>query len=88
MMATTPITIPMSGAELASYINDLVTLVNELKADLAALRNDFRAHDHGGTYTPAATRLNASANTFSGTAEQSSAVSAADATALPANAIR
>lgn len=62
-------------------LQELLTLVNELKTDLNNLRADFRAHDHGATYTAEAHRINASANTPSGT-EASTAVSAAS---LPSN---
>lgn len=53
----------------------LVALVTELRTDLNALRADFRAHDHGATYTAAAIRINASANTITGT-ETNTAVAA------------
>lgn len=54
----------------------IVTALTEAQTKLNALRVDFRAHDHGGTYTAATTRLNASANTFSGTAETSAVANA------------
>lgn len=50
-----------------SKLDLLTTLVTELKADLNALRADFRAHDHGATYTQQTHRINGSANTPSGT---------------------
>jgi hypothetical protein len=54
----------------------LLALVTELKADLNALRADFRAHDHASSYTAATIRINGSADTITGT-ETSSAVAAA-----------
>ncbi len=55
-------------------IQALLDLVAELKEDLNNLRTDFRAHDHGTTYTATAIRLGAAAGTFSGTAEAGTAV--------------
>ena len=60
-------------AALGDKMNKLITLINELKGDLDALRTDFRKHDHGATYTAATHRINAGNNTVSGT-ETSSAV--------------
>ena len=59
-----------------AQIQALLDLVAELKEDLNNLRTDFRAHDHGntGSYVQAAITLRASANSFSGTAEASTAV--------------
>lgn len=54
----------------------LMALVTELKADLNALRDDFRAHDHAASYTAATMRINGSADTITGT-ETNSAVAAA-----------
>jgi hypothetical protein len=64
-------------------MDQLITLINELRGDLNSLRTDFRAHDHGNTasYVQAAITLRATANTFNGTAETSSAVAAAAAKA-------
>lgn len=59
--------------KIGDNYESMLTLVNELKTKLDALRVDFREHDHGGTYTAATTRLNAAPNTFSGTAETSAA---------------
>lgn len=57
---------------------DLIVIINELRADLNALRTDFRAHDHGATYAVSTIRLAAAPLTFSGTAESSSAVASPD----------
>jgi len=38
-------------------INDLITIVDELKTDYNNLRTDFVRHDHTAAYTAAATRL-------------------------------
>ena len=54
-------------------LDSLVTLVTALKQELNDLRTDFRAHDHGGTYTAATLRINGSADTVSGS-EASGAV--------------
>lgn len=53
--------------------NKLFALLAEMKTKLDALRVDMRSHDHGAAYGAAATRLNGSPNTFSGTAETSAA---------------
>lgn len=77
----------MPGGVLPPSLLDIVTLVNELKSDLAALRNDFRAHDHGntGSYVQAAITLRAAPNTFSGTAETSSTTVAGDLPVPPSH---
>jgi hypothetical protein len=59
-----------------SKLDALMALVTELKADLNALRADFRAHDHAAEYTAATMRINGSADTITGT-ETNSAVAAA-----------
>jgi len=62
---------------VARQVDDLITLVSELKTDLNNLRQDIRRHDHGSpTYTAATNRINGSDNTFSGSAETSSDVAA------------
>ena len=48
-------------------LSTLVALINELKSDLNALRADFRAHDHAGSYTAATIRVNGVVNTITGT---------------------
>ena len=60
-------------AGLGDKLDAIITLINELKGNVDALRVDFRKHDHGATYTAATMRINASADTISGT-ETSSAV--------------
>ena len=67
--------------EMKDNFNNLVTLVNECKTDLNAMRADFRGHDHGATYTASACRLSATPDTFSGSAETNTVVAAADAVA-------
>jgi hypothetical protein len=57
-------------------LNLILAALTSLKQELNDLRTDFRAHDHGSTYTQQTVRLGASAGTFSGTAEASAAVSA------------
>lgn len=66
----------MGGGVVPAGDREIAVLLNEVKADLNALRDDFRAHDHGATYTAATNRINASANTVSGT-ETNSAVASA-----------
>ena len=65
-------------------LQQLIALVQELKTDLAGLRTDFRAHDHGAgdAYLSNAIRLQASANSLTGTAEASSATAAAAPSSL------
>jgi hypothetical protein len=67
------------GVMPPSY-NDLALIINELRADLNALRQDFRRHDHGNTasYVQAAITIRAIDNTFSGSPETSSAIVSAD----------
>ncbi|MEM3040415.1 MAG: hypothetical protein QXG97_00125 [Nitrososphaerota archaeon] len=48
-------------------ISDLVKAVESLKIAVNALRNDFRAHDHGATYSAAVVRVNTSTNSIVGT---------------------
>ena len=71
----------LSYAYLSTRVSNLVTLVNELKTDLNALREDFRAHVHGASYGAATTRINTSANTISGT-ETNAVVATGDAVAF------
>lgn len=69
----------MPAGVIPPSILDLVALINELKADLAALRNDFRGHDHGATYVAASWRIhNAAGVAASSGTETNSATAAAD----------
>jgi len=64
-------------AGLGTKLDAMITLINELKNDVDALRVDFRKHDHGGTYAQQTMRINASAVTISGTETSSAVVSPA-----------
>lgn len=75
--------LPGSYKEISDLVNELRAAVVELKADLNALRADFRAHDHAATYTPANMRINAAANTITGTETSSDVVAATSEPALP-----
>ncbi len=77
----------MPGGVLPPSLLDIVTLINELKADLNNLRNDFRSHDHGntGAYAQATINLRGVPNTFSGTAEANNATTSSDLPVPPAH---
>lgn len=49
------------------FASDLAADVEQLRSELMNLRQDFRRHDHGATYTAATTRINGSDDTISGT---------------------
>lgn len=59
----------------ATRLDDLIQLLRDLVLGVNALRNDFRAHDHGATYAQNRLRINAAPDaTIQGT-ESSAAVS-------------
>ena len=78
-----PVTGVYTEAELYTMINTLVTLCNELKTDLDALRVDYITHDHGAADTYATATLRSAASGGStDTGATSTAIAAADASAL------
>jgi hypothetical protein len=82
-----PVTSDYSVNDIMMVLRDFVTLVNELRTDVNALRQDFRRHDHGAAYAAATHRINAGDNTPSGT-EASTAVVAAAIADIPQPLVR
>lgn len=72
----------MPGGTIPASYEEIIAMLNEIKSDLEALRQDFRRHDHGntGSYVQAAITIRGSDNSFNGSPETSSTVSRA---ALP-----
>ena len=59
----------MSWVELIQVLNKIVVDLTELRTEYNALRTNMLAHDHGatGSYVGASIRINASADSVTGT---------------------
>lgn len=56
-----------SEATTRKGFTDLAADLEQLRAELMNLRQDFRRHDHAASYTAATTRINGSDDTITGT---------------------
>lgn len=63
-------------------LDEILAAIKSLQTKLNALRADFRAHDHEATYAATQMRINAGADTISGTE-----TSAAASDAVPDDAV-